>query len=33
MAFTKSDKLKQVIFQEEIDGVLTDLMAAPTLTT
>ena len=27
MAFTKSDKLKQVIFQEEIDGVLTDLMA------
>lgn len=27
MAFTKSNKLKQVIFQEEIDGVLTDLMA------
>ena len=27
MAFTKSDKLKQVIFQEEIDGVLTELMA------
>lgn len=27
MAFTKSGKLKQVIFQEEIDGVLTDLMA------
>ena len=27
MAFTKSDTLKQVIFQEEIDGVLTDLMA------
>ena len=27
MAFTKSDKLKQVIFQEEINGVLTDLMA------
>lgn len=27
MAFTKSDKLKQVIFQEEIDGVPTDLMA------
>lgn len=27
MEFTKSDKLKQVIFQEEIDGVLTDLMA------
>lgn len=27
MAFTKSDKLKQVISQEEIDGVLTDLMA------
>lgn len=27
MAFTKSDKLKHVIFQEEIDGVLTDLMA------
>lgn len=27
MAFTKSDKLKRVIFQEEIDGVLTDLMA------
>lgn len=27
MAFTKSDKLKQVIFQEEIGGVLTDLMA------
>lgn len=27
MAFAKSDKLKQVIFQEEIDGVLTDLMA------
>ncbi len=27
MAFTKSDKLKQVIFQEEIDGALTDLMA------
>ena len=33
MAFTKSDKLKQVIFQEEIDGVLTDLWPAPTLTT
>lgn len=27
MAFTKSNKLKQVIFQEEIDGALTDLMA------
>lgn len=27
MAFTKSNKLKQVIFQEEIDGVLIDLMA------
>lgn len=27
MAFTESNKLKQVIFQEEIDGVLTDLMA------
>lgn len=29
MAFTTSDKMKMVIFQDEVDGVLTDLMARP----
>lgn len=27
MAFTTSDKMKMVIFQDEVNGVLTDLMA------
>lgn len=27
MAFTTSEKMKMVIFQDEVNGVLTDLMA------